>query len=410
MDQRRLYRTIEKITSQPAETEEQLLINVLKEVVRSPEFNVKGGRIWKLTSSRTKYKLIAQEGAVDKIRDGFTINVSDYPIFEVIAKERTVLATETNEYLRKKGIFKYSATGVGEKVQGEKFPLYQYLMAFSAEEINEDLFYTLNIIGTAVTATLRNRKLEKRSKQLLEDIDDAAELQKRILPAHDFKFSGYEMFGVSIPDRIVGGDFFDYLEVGDDGDRLGVTVADVANKGFAAAAEAFYVSAALRMGVSYQTQISSLMKRLNNLVYKIFPNDRFVSLFYIELTSDGSGYCTYCNAGHNSPILYRSKTNSIELLESTGPLIGPAYNSKFKTSIVKLEKDDFLVIYTDGISEAMNEQGEEYGEERLIENVKKFFNHSAKEITQLLIEDVQKFSARATYSDDKTIVTLKRVE
>jgi sigma-B regulation protein RsbU (phosphoserine phosphatase) len=410
MDQRKLYRTIEKITSQPAETEEQLLINVLKEVVRSPEFNVKGGRIWKLTPSRTKYKLIAQEGAVDKIRDGFTINVSDYPIFELIAKERTILATETNEYLRKKGIFKYSATGVGEKVQGEKFPLYQYLMAFSADEINEDLFYTLNIIGTAVTATLRNRKLEKRSKQLLEDIDDAAELQKRILPAHDFKFAHYEMFGVSIPDRIVGGDFFDYLEVGDDGDRLAVVVADVANKGFAAAAEAFYVSAALRMGVSYQTQLSSLMKRLNNLVYKIFPNDRFVSLFYIELMSDGSGFSTYCNAGHNSPILVKAKDNSIKLLESTGPLIGPAYNSKFKTSIVNIEKDDFLVIYTDGITEATNENGDFYGEEKLIELVTKLKDKSAKEITQLLIEDVQKFSVRGIYSDDKTIVTIKRVE
>ncbi|MCR4417328.1 MAG: PP2C family protein-serine/threonine phosphatase [Ignavibacteria bacterium] len=410
MDQRKLYRTIEKITSQPAETEEQILINVLKEVVASPEFNVKGGRIWKLTPSKTKYKLIAQEGAVDKIRDGFTINVSDYPIFEVIAKERTVLATETNEYLRRKGIFKYSATGVGEKVKGEKFPLYQYLMAFSADEINEDLFYTLNIIGTAVTATLRNRKLEKRSKQLIEDIDDAAELQKRILPAHDFKFAGYEMFGISIPDRIVGGDFFDYLEVGDDNDRLGVAVADVANKGFAAAAEAFYVSAALRMGVSYQTQLSSLMKRLNNLVYKIFPNDRFVSLFYIELTSDASGYCTYCNAGHNSPILFRARTKTVELLESTGPLIGPAFNSKFKTSIVRLEKGDSLIIYTDGISEAMNEEGEEYGEERLIAKVQELHDRSAKEITQLLIEDVQKFSARASYSDDKTIVTLKRVE
>lgn len=410
MDQRKLYRTIEKITSQPAETEEQILINVLKEVVASPEFNVKGGRIWKLTPSKTKYKLIAQEGAVDKIRDGFTINVSDYPIFEVIAKERTVLATETNEYLRRKGIFKYSATGVGEKVKGEKFPLYQYLMAFSADEINEDLFYTLNIIGTAVTATLRNRKLEKKSKQLIEDIDDAAELQKRILPAHDFKFAGYEMFGISIPDRIVGGDFFDYLEVGDDNDRLGVAVADVANKGFAAAAEAFYVSAALRMGVSYQTQLSSLMKRLNNLVYKIFPNDRFVSLFYIELTSDASGYCTYCNAGHNSPILFRAQTKTVELLESTGPLIGPAFNSKFKTSIVRLEKGDSLIIYTDGISEAMNEEGEEYGEERLIAKVQELHDRSAKEMTQLLIEDVQKFSARASYSDDKTIVTLKRIE
>lgn len=410
MDQRKLYRTIEKITNQPAESEEQILINVLKEVVASPEFNVKGGRIWKLTPSRTKYKLIAQEGAIDKIKDGFTINVADYPIFELIAKERTILATETNEYLRKKGIFKYSATGVGEKVKGEKFPLYQYLMAFSADEINQDLFYTLNIIGTAVTATLRNRKLEKKSKQLIEDVEDAAELQKRILPAHDFKFAGYEMFGISIPDRIVGGDFFDYLEVGDDGDRLGVAVADVANKGFAAAAEAFYVSAALRMGVSYQTQLSSLMKRINNLVYKIFPNDRFVSLFYIELTSDGSGFCTYCNAGHNSPILYRSKTNSIQLLNATGPLIGPAYNSKFQTSIINLELNDFIVIYTDGITEAMDEKENFYGEERLIEKVKELKDKSAKEIAQLLIEDVQKFSALGKYSDDKTIVVVKRTE
>lgn len=410
MDQRKLYRTIEKITNQPTDSEEQILINVLKEVVASPEFNVKGGRIWKLAPSRTKYKLIAQEGAVDKIRDGFTINVADYPIFELIAKERTILATETNEYLRKKGIFKYSATGVGEKLKGEKFPLYQYLMAFSADEINQDLFYTLNIIGTAVTATLRNRKLEKRSKQLIEDIDDAAELQKRILPAHDFKFAGYEMFGISIPDRIVGGDFFDYLEIGEDGDRLAVVVADVANKGFAAAAEAFYVSAALRMGAGYQTQLSSLMKRLNNLVYKIFPNDRFVSLFYIELLSDGSGFCTYCNAGHNSPILFRSKSNSIKLLESTGPLIGPAYNSKFNTSIINIEKDDFIVIYTDGITEAMDEKENFYGEERLIDKVLSLKDRSAKEISQLLIEDVQKFSANAPYSDDKTIVTIKRLD
>ncbi|MFN4110753.1 MAG: PP2C family protein-serine/threonine phosphatase [Ignavibacteria bacterium] len=410
MDQRKLYRTIEKITNQPTDLEEQILINVLKEVVASPEFNVKGGRIWKLSPSRTKYKLIAQEGAIDKIRDGFTINVADYQIFEFIAKERTIHASETIEYLRKKGIFKYSATGVGEKLKGEKFPLYQYLMAFSADEINQDLFYTLNIIGTAVTATLRNRKLEKRSKQLIEDIDDAAELQKRILPAHDLRFAGYEMFGISIPDRIVGGDFFDYLEIGEDGDRLAVVVADVANKGFAAAAEAFYVSAALRMGAGYQTQLSSLMKRLNNLVYKIFPNDRFVSLFYIELLSDGSGFCTYCNAGHNSPILFRSKSNSIKLLESTGPLIGPAYNSKFNTSIINLEKEDFIVIYTDGITEAMDEKENFYGEERLIDKVLSLKGRSAKEITQLLIEDVQKFSANAPYSDDKTIVTIKRLD
>ncbi len=408
MDQRKLYRTIEKITSQPAENEEQLLINVLREVVASPEFNVKGGRIWKLNPSRTKYKLIAQEGNVETIRDGYTLSVTEYPIFETIAKERTILATETDEYLRRKGIFKYSATGIGEKVKGEKFPLYQYLMTFNADEINQDLFYTLNIIATAVTATLRNRKLEKSSRQLIYDIDTAAELQKRILPAHDFKFAGYEMFGISIPDRIVGGDFYDYLEVGEDSDRLGVVVGDVASKGFAAAAEAFYVSAALRMGVGYQTQISSLMKKLNNLVYLIFPNDRFVSLFYVELTSDNSGFCTFCNAGHNSPFLFKKRTLQVVSLPATGPLIGPAHNSKFNTSIFHFDVDDVLVIYTDGVIEAMNETDEFYGEERLKKRIMDSYNYSPKEIAQLIIEDVQKFSFQDKYSDDKTVVVIKR--
>jgi sigma-B regulation protein RsbU (phosphoserine phosphatase) len=384
-------------------------MNVLKEVVASESFNVSGGRIWKLTPSRMKYKLIAQEGEVDKIKPNFIINVSDYPIFELIAKERTILATETNLYLRKKGIFKYSATGIGEKFRGKDFPLYQYLMAFSSSEINQSLFYTLNIIGTALTATLRSNKIETKSKILTEDIDQARELQKRILPEHEFKFAGYEMFGISIPDRIVGGDFYDYLNIGVDDDKFAVAVGDVASKGFAAAAEAFYVSAALRMGVSYLTKTSPLMKNINNLVYKIFPDDRFVSLFYIELSDDKNGACLYCNAGHNSPIFLKANSKKIISLDATGPLIGPAYNSKFGTSMINFEIGDVLVIYTDGITEAMNEAGNFYGEEKFIQQVRKHRSLSAKEITQLLIEDVQKFSALGKYSDDKTIVTVKRM-
>ncbi len=409
MDQRKLYRTIEKISNQPAESDEKLLINVLRDIVANEAINVSGGRIWKLNTARTKYKLIGQTGDVEKIKPNFTINISDYPIFELIAKERTILATETNQYLRRKGIFKYSATGVGEKLRGVSFPVYQYLLAFSSREINQDLFYTLNIIGTAVTATLRSRKLEAKSKLLSEDIDQARELQKRILPEHEFKFAGYEMFGISIPDRIVGGDFYDYLEVGEDQDRIGVAVGDVASKGFSAAAEAFYVSAALRMGVSYLTKTSPLMKRLNNLVYKIFPDDRFVSLFYIELSDNKNGFATYCNAGHNSPIFLKSKSRRIELLDATGPIIGPAYNSKFGTANIIFDIGDLLVIYTDGITEAMNQDGNFYGEQRLISNIQKLRDNPVKVLSQLIIEDVQKFSARGQYSDDKTILTIKRV-
>ncbi|MCX8010269.1 MAG: PP2C family protein-serine/threonine phosphatase [Ignavibacteria bacterium] len=410
MDQRKLYRTIEKMTNQVVGSDEELIITVLNEVVKSESFQVTGGRLWKLNPSRTKYKLIYQIGEIEKIKPNFTLNADDYPIFEHLSRERTVLATETDYYLRKKGILKYSATGIGEKVKGKRFPLYPYMLALSSNRIDQDLFYTLNILGTALTATLRNRKLEARSKILKEDINQAAEIQKRILPEHEMNFSCYEIFGISIPDRIVGGDFFDYLEVGEDNDRLAVVVGDVASKGFSAAAEALYVAGALRMGASYLTKIPSLIKRLNNLVYRIFPDDRFVSLFYIELMDDNLGLGLYCNAGHNSPIFFKSSTKKIRYLESTGPLIGPAYNTKYTTGNINMELDDFLLIYTDGIPEAMNSEGDFYGEERLEKKVIELSQKSAKEISQMVVEDVQKFSVGGKYSDDRTVVVIKRIK
>lgn len=409
MDQRKLYRTIEKITNQNYESEDELVKKVLEEVVNNKLLDVTGGRIWKLTPSKKKYKLLFQIGDIEPIRPNFTLSVEHYPIFELLSRQRTVLASETNLYLLSRGITKYSATGIGEKLKGDKFRVYQYMMALSSQKQDQDLFYTLNIISTAITATLRNKRLEKESKQLSQDIDQAREIQKRILPDHEITFAGYEIFGVSLPERIVGGDFFDYLQIGDDKDKLGIAVADVASKGFSAAAEALYVSGALRMGVTYHTNISPLMKKLNNLVYQVFPDDRFVSLVYFELSNNANGFTVYCNAGHNSPMLYKKKSEEILLLDSTGPLIGPAYNSKFSTDAFNFEIDDVLVIYTDGITEAMNQDGELYEESRLQNKILSLTHLSAKEITMMILEDVQKFSTDGKYSDDKTIVTIKRV-
>ena len=124
--------------------------------------------------------------------------------------------------------------------------------------------YALNIIGSAITSALRNRKSERKAKDLERDLDKAREIQRSILPVHELKFSHYDLYGISLSERIVGGDFFDYLQAADDKDRLAVVIGDAASKGLSAAAQALYVSGAIRMGVEFQTKIDRKSTRLNS--------------------------------------------------------------------------------------------------------------------------------------------------
>src|SRR6267378_604866 len=154
MQLRKLYRTIENIVSQSVENEEDLLKRVLQEIVQNEEVRIKGGRIWKFDAKTGSYVLLHQTGDMEAIRGGYSIKVKDYPIFSELPKRRTVLGNEQDAYLRKRGILKYSATGVGEKIKWRGNPLYRYVFAFNADHLDEMLTSTLNIISTALTSAL----------------------------------------------------------------------------------------------------------------------------------------------------------------------------------------------------------------------------------------------------------------
>lgn len=409
MEQRKLYKTIESIASQDFATDTDLLANVLKQIISNEEIQLKGGRIWKFEPRKKAYKLLFQTGKVQKIQEGFLLLLKDYPYYERIAIERTILADETNKTLISKGILRYSASGVGKKIKVGDKRFYEYLFAVNSPMIGDDLRDTLNIIATVLTSKLNERYLAQSRKNLIADIDKAKEIQRSILPEHEYRFHNYDIFGVTLPAQIVGGDFYDYLKIGEGEDRLGVVVGDAASKGFGAAAEAMYISGALRMASSFQIKISLLFSRMNQLVNKIFSDDKFASLFYGELSDDKKGLFLYANAGHNPPMFYRKKFGEIALLHATGPLLGPAPNAKFETDHVNFRNGDILVIYSDGVVEAANEKFDLYGEERLSKIILDNGNRTPKEICALILEDVQKFStSESQYQDDKTIVVIKR--
>ena len=159
MQLRKLYRTIESIAAETADREEEFFKHVLHEIVNNEEIEIKGGRCWKLDTKTGSYVLLYQIGDIELIRQNYRIKVKDYPIFLELPKVRTVIASEQDQYLRGKGIVKYSATGIGEKILWRGKPLYRYVFAFNAKQLDDNLASTLNIISAALTAALRSKKI-----------------------------------------------------------------------------------------------------------------------------------------------------------------------------------------------------------------------------------------------------------
>ncbi len=318
MDQRRLYRTIESFAPEHFKTEKELLKHVLNEIVKTEAIRLKGGRLWQYEPATDSYRLIHQIGQIEMMETGYRIQVSRYPMFQHLVEQRTIIANETDGYLRTKGIVKYSATGIGDKLKNKTGYVFQYVMAFNSDHLDQDLLLDLNIISLAVTSTLRNKNIQQKADALAKDIDKAREVQQSILPEPFIHFYNYDVYGISQPDRIVGGDFFDYIFTDETKDRLCIVVGDAASKGFRAAAQALYVVGALRMGIAHHTKTASLMSGINKIVNRSFSEEQFVSMFYAELTDGQKGLLLYSNAGHNSPIVYHAQEQSIELAGTYG--------------------------------------------------------------------------------------------
>jgi phosphoserine phosphatase RsbU/P len=407
MTQRTLFRLIETIGSRAYDTDDAMLSSILDEIVLSERTSVTGGRVWKLLPSEKRYRLVYESGNIEKVGVGFEIRLKGYAVFDQVARKRTVLADETNRALRKKGIIKYSATGVGNRETIGELAYYEYLMAFNTGDSNPEFRYILSITGQAVTQMLSGRRSEAEKRSLLSEMELARDLQRRLLPEHELSFGRYDLYGVSIPEKTVGGDFFNYYMMAENPERMAVSIGDAASKGFSAAVQALFVSGALMMSVEAETKISPMLRRINTINRRIFPHERFLTLCYCELFDGDEGLMLYSNAGHSKPIHYHAATGECSELTVTGPVIGLVPDAHFNVTNTNIMPGDVLVMYTDGISEA-NDGDEEYEIPRIMEVIRRHAHRSAKEICLELIEDVQIFSAEGMYSDDKTAVVIKR--
>lgn len=409
-NQRRVYKLVEQLVSGNYKIPMTLLKRLVKDIVNHDDFEIIGGRVWELIPDEMAYELRMQYGNLQRIPDKYRIYIQDQPFLADLVNERTLLKQESDTVLKAKGIDLYSVTGVGPIVKTRGGRFYRYILGFNAPEIKQSFAETLTIISSVATIALKNIQEASERRKIRSDLVQAARIQRNLFPEHHKEFYDFDIYGVCVPHSEVGGDYFDYLSGSDsEEERLGIVVSDASSKGMPAAIQALFVSGAIRMGMSYSTRMSDLISRLNKLLVKTFSNERFVSLFYCELTLSLNRLVLYVNAGHPSPIHYRPERDKVQKLEPTGGLLGILPKQKFRVENIQMHVGDILVIYTDGLTEAMNSQHAIYGENRLIEIIRRNKDASAKDLSYIILDDVYKYQSNIENGDDKTIVVVKRV-
>ncbi len=266
----------------------------------------------------------------------------------------------------------------------------------------------LNAVSRQVRASLENEYLLGQSlekERIEKELNLAAAIQQKIIPEELPKIAGYQLAGINIPSREVGGDYYDCFDLGKG--KYALIMADVAGKGISAALLVSTLNAALHSYLEFGLPLTDLADKLNKLIYKASPPDKYIT-FFIALLDSKSGTLGVLNAGHNPALLLR-KDGTLVQIEAGGIGLGMLdLGIPYTGQTLSIDSGDKLFLYTDGIPEAMNENEEEYSEDKMINF---FTEHSEKPVDvfiDMLVKDVKVYAGTTPQSDDITALILKR--
>ncbi|MCK9580926.1 MAG: PP2C family protein-serine/threonine phosphatase [Methanoregula sp.] len=256
---------------------------------------------------------------------------------------------------------------------------------------------------------LEKEKLETEIARKNAELQIAAEIQKNFLPETLPRTEGFDIAARSIPAKEVGGDFFDVipLEVMPiTSSQTGIMIADVSGKGVPAALFMALSRIVVRVTAMWFKKPSEVISFANPIIANNSKTGMFVTLFYGIIDKE-TGTLTYVNAGHNPPLVLRKKTGEIEELTLTGIAVGAMEDAEYTQAEIPLAPGDVIVLYTDGITEAVNDRDEMFDLDRLIETIRKNSNSPSQEIADEIIRSVFSFSDSQPQFDDITLMVVK---
>ena len=237
-----------------------------------------------------------------------------------------------------------------------------------------------------------------------QELQRAREIQESLLPREIPQIEGFEIAGTWHPARTVGGDYFDILKLTEE--KLSFCIADVVGKGVSAALLMANIQAAVRAFASPTATPAGICAKINDVLCRNIADSKFVTFFYALLDTRGR-VLTYCNAGHLRPLHLSSRGRSTWLSEG-GMVLGVSPHAHYEDGEIHLGDEDRLLLFTDGITEAGLELGDEYGEQRIESMAKRHMNEKASDLVARVMADVEKF-CNSRFMDDATMVVLAAV-
>ena len=256
----------------------------------------------------------------------------------------------------------------------------------------------------AIIYSMANEK-----KRLDHDLEIARDIQRILLPSEAPAIDGFQISGINVPARQVSGDYFDYIQV--DQDRLGVAIADVSGKGVPASLIMAICRSVLRAEAARNPSPADVLRNVNRQLYPDIKEDMFISMAYLILGHQQDGV-TLARAGHDAPLWYKRQSQTVIPVKSPGMVVGIDSGSVFDRLTVDfavpLERNDCLVLYTDGVTETLNSEGDEFGVDRMMQSVRASANDSAQAIVKRIIEDVREFTGSVPQNDDMTLIAIRK--
>lgn len=277
------------------------------------------------------------------------------------------------------------------------------------EGFNEDDQRLLAIIAAQSAQVLDRARLieqEKSAEIMREDVRLAERIQASLLPDSSPSVSGYDLAGISFPARQVGGDYFDFIELADH--RWAIALGDVSGKGLPASLLMANLQATLRGQAFQDTSCHDCVAWCNRLLFRSTPTDKFATLFYSVLDAR-SHVLTYCNAGHEQPFLF-SANGQLKRLTTGGLAVGIMDEFDYQDDIIHFQPGDILVVFSDGVTDIVNEADEPFGEKRLEEFLGQVKDLTAADMIAAVRKDLAEHAGKMPPFDDVTLMVVKRNE
>ena len=300
-----------------------------------------------------------------------------------------------------------SLISVPLQFKGKMIGLISIFNKKSGKEFTEEDQKLLAIIAAQSAHVIENARLLEEETQLFlmqDELKKAKEIQDNLLPKVIPKIDGYDLASYILPAKDVGGDYYDFIPLSEN--ELAICIGDVSGKGLPAALLMGNLQATIRGQCIIPSSCKERIIRANKLLFQSTDSSKFATFFYTILDIQKNCLC-YCNAGHNYPILFH-RDASYDFLDTGGVILGGIPEYPFEEKRTPLEQGDLLLLYSDGVSEAMSPEEVEFGLEKIIEIVKNNLNLGSCELLERIKEEIKAHTSGATQSDDITMVIVKK--